>query len=1250
MISKVKALKWLESLKFIKISNDVYEINVNNSIIRVNITNSQIIYPSEIFIGRNTTTNFSAEENFVILDIVIGLLKQGYLSSNIEIEHEYRLGRVKKSGNADVTVKDNYNNTFMIIEAKTYGKEFEKAWKETLINGGQIFSYERQENTAEVIVLYASEITDNLEMNRKYHAIHLIDNKKFLESLDNPLSYSESTGGEDKFKVWKNTYQSDYLESGVLEADIKPFSVAKQKLSVKNLKEIKHSEVQKKYNQFASILRKYNVGGRENAFDKLINLFLAKIVDEQQNTESLKFIWNGAATDSYFDLVDRLQKLYQLGMEKFLNESVTYVAEDDVKNAFRLREDAAKDAILDYFKQLKYFSNNDFTFLEVYNENLFYQNSKILIEIVKMFERIKLRTENQNQFLGDLFEGFLDNGVKQSEGQFFTPLPIVKFIVSSLPIEKIIYDNDVPKVIDYACGAGHFLNEYAEQIKSYVEPSLLSKYYSNIYGIEKEYRLSKVAKVSAFMYGQEDINIIYSDGLKKNDFIPEKSYSLVIANPPYSVKGFLSTLDETDRKRYLLYNDVKDLDSNNNIESFFVERTIELLKPEGIAAIILPVALLSNGHLYTITRKLIIRNFHIVAISEFGSNTFGSTGVNTITLFLRKRSFPPEESKHFEYALNRWFNNEISNQGDDDLIRDYTKHLGIDFHEYEELKFNKLENLKKYDLFNDYFNEFKKSTKRKNISNKKINDKFTSNDKNKELNDALLEYVKNNEKEKILYYCLAKNQPNKVVVIKTPESKKDAKIFLGYEWSKRRGQEGIKYIGTSLSDDEMEISKNSAISRINTKLFNPYNLNDESKVNTVIRKNFINQLNEIPEELEDYGLIADLTELMDFSRTKFDANIKLTPNINYHLESNYEIDKLKNLVDVKIGGTPSREKQEFYNGDYNWVSIAEMNGNIIYETKEKITDLGIKNSNVKLIPKDTTLLSFKLTVGKVAIAGNDLYTNEAIAALIPKDSNKIMDKYLFYLFDSKVINLTATTKAFGKSLNKTMIENDISIPVPPKDIQEKIIIDLEKIDSFIDMKYKEVEKLNEKIVELYRKIDNSEGKIFRLSSDIFNLSIGNRVLDFELSENGIPVYSANVVQPKGFINRNLIKDFNKHFILWGIDGDWMVNLIPPNNPFYPTDHCGYLTINTDEINPKYLSYKLFDRGQKEQYSRSYRASIDRIRKLSFKIPEIAIQNKYISLIIPLEKKISDIKKEINKLQESKSREFSKYVKVNYIKI
>ena len=92
----------------------------------------------------------------------------------------------------------------------------------------------------------------------------------------------------------------------------------------------------------------------------------------------------------------------------------------------------------------------------------------------------------------------------------------------------------------------------------------------------------------------------------------------------------------------------------------------------------------------------------------------------------------------------------------------------------------------------------------------------------------------------------------------------------------------------------------------------------------------------------------------------------------------------------------------------------------------------------------------------------------------------------------------------------------------------------------------------------------------------FKLSIGNRVLKSELKEDGIiPVISANVKEYFGKINDEIITDYSKPYILWGIDGDWMVNYLEKGIKFYPTDHCGYIQVLDDNI--KNLFRKVYDR-------------------------------------------------------------------------
>ena len=148
--------------------------------------------------------------------------------------------------------------------------------------------------------------------------------------------------------------------------------------------------------------------------------------------------------------------------------------------------------------------------------------------------------------------------------------------------------------------------------------------------------------------------------------------------------------------------------------------------------------------------------------------------------------------------------------------------------------------------------------------------------------------------------------------------------------------------------------------------------------------------------------------------------------------------------------------------------------------------------------------------------------------------------------------------------------------------------------------------------------------------DIFDISIGQRVLNTELNPKfEIPVYSANVFEPFGMIDKLLFDDFSKDSVIWGIDGDWMVNVIPSNQKYYPTDHCGVLRIKTKEIAPKYMAHLLEVEGAKAGFKRSYRASIDRIENIVVKVASLEEQLKAIKKIEEYETKIDIEKNKIN---------------------
>ena len=126
-----------------------------------------------------------------------------------------------------------------------------------------------------------------------------------------------------------------------------------------------------------------------------------------------------------------------------------------------------------------------------------------------------------------------------------------------------------------------------------------------------------------------------------------------------------------------------------------------------------------------------------------------------------------------------------------------------------------------------------------------------------------------------------------------------------------------------------------------------------------------------------------------------------------------------------------------------------------------------------------------------------------------------------------------------------------------------------------------------------------------------------------IEKGGIPVLSANVNKSFGFIKKSLITDFSVPSILWGIDGDWMVNYLAPNKPFYPTDHCGVLRVLDHDIIPRYLAGILDRTGKEKGFSRSLRASIDRIEGISVTLPDKVIQERIVSEIQTIETKIAE---------------------------
>ena len=1172
-----------------------YIKTIGAATLEVNTAKQEIIYPEGIVINERQTCNFSSNENFVVLECVHRLLEKGYKPEHIELEPKWKVGHGASGGRADILVKDNSGHALLIIECKTAGLEFKRAWNKTLQDGDQLFSYAQQISETQFLCLYASDFEAGT-LSYQSHLIAHRDNPKYLEENPDFKSFKDATYVKERFAVWRETYKLDYRTQGLFESNIQPYHVGKDKYTLADLHGIAAADQQKKYHEFATILRQHNVSGRENAFDKLINLFLCKLVDETENPHDLKFYWKGVAFDTHFDLIDRLQQLYQKGMGKFLGETITYIDQGAVQNAMRFikqNPDATQKAVWKLFLEQKFFTNNDFSLIDVHNEKLFYQNAEILLKILQMWQDIRLTNAlGNNQFLGDMFEGFLDQGVKQSEGQYFTPMPICRFIFMSLPLESMLGEGAVPiKAIDYACGAGHFLNELATQTRPLIaqqwqgdQTAHLKAQHSAIYGIEKEYRLSKVAKVSAFMYGQQDINICYGDGLVQQHAafpdIKNDSFDLLVANPPYSVRGFLETLPEEERSAYALLKTVDKLESSNTIEAFFIERAQQLLKAGGVAAIILPSSILSNGSgTYIKTREILLQYFDIVAIVELGSGTFGKTGTNTVTLFLRRKKTTPDTAEHYRERVNQWFDGDESQSEYKDtyLVDRYAAHIGVPLDSYKTLLAgNETGAWTTVEYFDIYTTAFNDSSEVKVLYKQKYFKAFAELEQAKEINKRYLKYVQRQERDKLYYFVMASDQAHPVLVIKSPSDNKAQKAFLGYEWSASKGDEGIKLIKNALGHHQ-------------THLYDEVNRNNLNKLNRLISDNFEGKLGALPVALSEFASTTRLIDMLDFSRAGFEKQIALVSKKAVLLQSTrYPMEKLSALSVMLRRGKSSK----YGDSTIQIIKSGQARGYFEFDFSEKhFVQEGFTLDERKLQPGDLLINSTgKGTAGRVTYFDlpGDFVVDSHVSIFRP--NARLISKFGLYSLARigfKALESLADGASGQIELTLDTIGN-IEIPLPPIDIQQKIVDECEAVDL-------EVAALYIKIVNTRDSIEQAINNIFRCNHIIKKLSNSNvsiinpsksELKNFD-DEVLVTFVEMSAVSEDGFIvapvQKNL-KEVRKGSYTYFADNDIIVAKITPcmengkcalaenleNGIGFGSSEFHVIRVNLEYIVPKYI--------------------------------------------------------------------------------
>lgn len=1160
-------------------------------------------------LGKNSQ-NITKAEDWVVLECVNRLLETGYKPENISLEKVYPAGH-GFSARLDICVNREDGSEYLLIECKTYGKEFDKEFNRIKKDGGQLFTYFKFGNKADLIMLYSSKLIND-EIIYRNEIIKIEDNYRIGDVKDFYNSWNRNT---KHLGIWENA----------------PYDFKTKIFTKADLKELNELESTKIFHEFASILRKHSVSDKPNAFNKIFNLFLAKLYDEaKRENDELEFHWR--QDDNPVDFQVRLVNLHKDGLFAFLQKEIEGIDEKDFK------ADSPEELLEKKKKVLKF--NNILAIKEVLDDASFDENQRVLKDVVKLLEKYQIRYPRKQQHLSDFFEKLLTTGLKQEVGQYFTPPPITKFIVQSIPIKQMIEREvnkeapELPAIIDYAAGSGHFITEAMEEYQDIINafkeeeiknffPKAIKQLKSwqadpyewaakYVYGIEKDYRLVKVAKVGCYFYGDGVAQIIHGDGL--DSFKTSKTYkgllkdntnlvdstkakfSLVLSNPPYSVNDCKDDLEYIGAQNdFTLYPFLSE--KSKDIECLFVERTKHLLKDDGIAVVVLPKSILYNTGIQTKTREIILQNFDIVAIAELGGNTFMATNTPTATLFLRRKN--NQESIKIKNYVNKF----------------YTEFIDNTINQIEKPVSNYINYVWQNISFDDYISLLKKEPT-KTITEHEIYKEYHKKIKTKKENEFWHKLIEI-EKDKLLHFIIAFNQKN-VVLVKSGE--KDAeKQFLGYSFSDRRGSEGMHSIKDGKTIDE------------STKLYNSEDNNDFSKVSSYIYNAFLGSYNlQIFDSLKENVSYVDLLDMLTFDRAEFEKDFSTNAKKKVKLESKYEIRKLGELVENLDNKRIPLSKSAREKGDYPYYGAT----GIIDYVKDFIFD-----EKLILIGEDGA--KWGENENSAFIVEGKYWVNNH-AHIIKPDRKLILDKFLVELLNKYDLSEYISGLSVPK-LNQANL-NLIQIPLPPIDIQKKIVSEIEILEAKEKKAKEEVEKGKETIANLFNQVASKADKIVRLSDEkIFQINIGKRVLKNEFVENGkIPVYSANVIEPFGNIDKLLIKDFSKPSVLWGIDGDWMVNHLAKDYPFYPTDHCGVLRVKDNSVNEKYLAFILEKEGKAFEFSRTKRASIDRIQGIKIAVPPITEQQKIVSEIEKIEAKIKVLETQIAEIPKLKDAILKKY--------
>jgi type I restriction-modification system DNA methylase subunit len=644
---------------------------------------------------------------------------------------------------------------------------------------------------------------------------------------------------------------------------------------------------------------------------------------------------------------------------------------------------------------------------------------------------------SKSDIIGEIHEYFVNKHSKSNDaafGQFFTPRTLINL---TNKLYKELFPDNKPKSFYEPCmGTGGFIMGMYDDL-SEEERTLIPG--SSFHGIEREpdsYASGMLNLLLTFNPADANTKIPLIECKSSLINNSTKTYDRINTNPPFAVsieyKELLSSIpdlkitesnnsnsEENDRVTMKTMYPIE----NNKADGFacFLQHCMFKLSENGVCSIVLP-----DGRFFTKEgklqkmRKYLLENCVLKAVLNVPSGVFEHTGTSTAVLFFTK--IQGQKTENVEFYMTRVDNANkcigYEKLGDvsideikkNDYVLSWSTYKPEILPEYKDVEWKTIGEIC----------EFIPKSKRQASYGKKIGSyRFYTSSQNKKLFCDDADYTQPllilgtggvaNIKYDTKFSCSADN-----ILLKRKIDSTSNLVYMYY------------YL---LSNIDMinNLFSGAGIKHINSDKVSKIKI----PIPSIEKQNAIVEHCDKITELKNNAETA-ITTLESLAKTYHDDNI-----CKMHHDGT-EWKTIGEICEFNIGNTPSRNNLDYWGGKNKWVSVKELNNNIIIDTKEYITDLGVQNSSVKLFNINTILMSFKLSIGKMGIAGIPLYTNEAIVGINPKENSNINYLYMYYYLMNSDVSKMASGCIGAGNLNKTSISK-IKISIPSIEKQNEMI-------------------------------------------------------------------------------------------------------------------------------------------------------------------------------------------------------------------